>query len=322
MKSETKQRIFLYSVIALVVLSVFTVPKLSPSKRTITIDDCFDTISDITIYSMTNKPLSDCKKYMNNMNTELSPDDSSGTIYKLNNGLPAELSDDVQELLQFGKDFSSENPDFFSIYLYPLEKVWNVKNNTGYIPDVQPALAKAQEQNQISLGAIAKGYITDRLVEILEKDGVKSALINLGGNTYALGTKPDGSNWKIGIQDPKDENNIIGTIKAENLAVITSGDYQRYFELNGKRYHHIFDPKTGFPSDSGLHSVTIISDNAALADALSTAIFVAGKEKGQELLKKYDARGIFITDDTVYFSKSLEKIFKQQDFSYKYEFMY
>ncbi|HAL63295.1 MAG TPA: FAD:protein FMN transferase, partial [Clostridiales bacterium] len=128
--------------------------------------------------------------------------------------------------------------------------------------------------------------------------------------------------WHIGIQNPKNADSIIGIISAENLAVITSGDYQRYFDLDGIRYHHILDPKTGYPANSGLHSVTVISDNPTLCDALSTAAFVAGIEKGAELLKKYDSMGIFITDDTVYFSKSLENIFKQTDFSYKYEFLY
>ena len=119
-----------------------------------------------------------------------------------------------------------------------------------------------------------------------------------------------------------DESTVIGYVTAENLAVVTSGDYQRYVEIEDKRYHHILDPRTGYPAESGVHSVTVICESAMLADVLSTAAFVAGVEDGHKLLESYGAMGIFITDDTVYFSKKLENIFKQMDFSYKYKFLY
>ena len=136
-----------------------------------------------------------------------------------------------------------------------------------------------------------------------------------------MGRKPSGENWKIGVQDPKDETAIVGYITAENIAVITSGDYQRYAEIDGKRYHHILDPKTGYPANSDIHSVTVICTDATTADALSTTAFVAGIEEGNGILKENNAMGIFITDDTVYISKGLEDIFTQEDTSYKYEFL-
>ena len=156
----------------------------------------------------------------------------------------------------------------------------------------------------------------------MKKDGVSSALINLGGNVYALGKKPTGEEWRIGIADPKNPDSIIGSICGENLSVVTSGDYQRYFEKDGVRYHHIFDPKTGFPANSEIRSATIIGESSALCDVLSTMVFVAGVEEGAKLLKEYNVGGIIVTDDTVYFSKNIEYIFKQSTFDYKYEFLF
>lgn len=307
---------------ALVVIFTVLSIKNSPKLRSRQFLDYFDTVTEITVFSKSEKPINACENYIKKMNTELSADSENGFIFRNNNGENVEFSKDTVELIEFSKEFSKDNSEYFSVYLDPLIKAWNIKNNEGTIPDISDALIKCQKKDTLNLGGVAKGFVTDKLVNILKENNVSSALINLGGNTYALGKKPTGENWHIGIQNPKNADSIIGIISAENLAVITSGDYQRYFDLDGIRYHHILDPKTGYPANSGLHSVTVISDNPTLCDALSTAAFVAGVEKGAELLKKYDSMGIFITDDTVYFSKSLENIFKQTDFSYKYEFLY
>ncbi|MBQ6907481.1 MAG: FAD:protein FMN transferase [Clostridia bacterium] len=320
--NDKHKKILMFAVTVIFILSVFFSIKNTAKERNAVFTEYFDTVSEIKIIAKSDKPLSDCEKYMKKMNSELSADDENGLIYRFNNGETVEFSSDTEELITIAKDFSAENPDYFSVYLNPLIKAWDIKNNRKFIPDVEEKLSECANQNSLNLGGIAKGYVTEKLVEILKKDGVSSAMINLGGNAYAYGKKPTGENWRVGIQNPKDENGIIGIISAENLAVITSGDYQRYFELDGVRYHHILNPKTGYPANSGLHSVTVISDNPTVCDALSTAAFVAGLEKGTELLKKYDCMGIFITADTVYFSKELENIFKQTDFSYKYEFIY
>lgn len=313
----------LYYILVAAVAAAALIPIISkPSVKTVTVSDCFDTVTDITVYSRSNKSLRDCEKYLRSAEKMFSATDKESQIYCLNHGENPDLSPDTKEIIEIGQNFTNENSDYFSIYLNPLIEAWDIKNNTGTIPDTDAALEQSQKKTSINLGGIAKGYATDKLCAILKKDGINSALLSLGGNAYAIGKKPTGENWKIGIQSPKDADKIIGVISAENLAVITSGDYQRYFELNGTRYHHILDPKTGYPANNGLHSVTVIGENAALCDALATAAFVAGLDKGTELLKKYNVRGIFVTDDTVYFSKTLENIFKQSDFSYKYEFIY
>lgn len=294
----------------------------APKMRTATVIDCFDTVSEITVYSRGEKAIKDCEKYLRKAEKMFSSTDSKSELYRLNHGENPELSEDTRELLDYAEEFTEDNGEYFSVYLNPLIEAWDFKNNTGTIPDVEAALERSAQKNSYNLGAVAKGYAADRLCEILKKDGVSSALISLGGNAYALGKKPTGENWKIGIQSPKDAEKTVGVISAENIAVITSGDYQRYFEADGVRYHHILNPRTGYPVNCGLHSVTVIGENAAECDALATAAFAAGLENGNELLKKYGVCGIFITDDTVYFSKSLENIFKQTDFSYKYEFLY
>ena len=317
-----KKRIMFYALLIFAVLLVFASQRMSPRLKTATFTDYFDTVTEITVYSRTDKPLRDCKNYLRKAEKMFSATDENSEIYRLNHNENVSLSDDTKKILEYGKKFTDENSDFFSIYLNPLVEAWDIKNNPGVIPDVKTALEKSNEQKSVNLGAVAKGYATDRLCEILKADGVTSAMLSLGGNAYAVGKKPKGEYWKVGIQNPKAENSVIGIISAENLAVITSGDYQRYFELDGIRYHHIFDPKTGYPANNRLHSVTIIGENATLCDSLATAAFVAGLDEGIALLNKYGVRGIFITDDTVYFSKSLEDIFKQTDFSYKYEFIY
>lgn len=318
-RQKTLLMVFLTFIIAFL---IFFNIKSTKKERNAVYTDYFDTAIQITAISKNNKPLTDCEKYIKKMDYELSADSENGLIFCLNNGEKVNFSDDTKELINFAKTFTSENSDYFSVYLDPLIKGWDIKNNKGIVPDVDKLLKDCSQKDTLNLGGIAKGYVTEKLVKILKNDNVDSALINLGGNTYALGKRATGEKWRIGIQNPKDENGIIGIVSAENLAVITSGDYQRYFDLGGIRYHHIFDPKTGYPANNGLHSVTVISDNPTLCDALSTTIFVAGIEKGTELLKKYDCMGIFVTDDTVYFSKELENMFKQTDFSYKYDFIY
>lgn len=316
-----KMKIMLVLLLCAAAFLILFLIKSTKKTYTTTLTDYFDTVIDITVVSDSDTALTECEEYIKKMNTQLSADDKNGLIYRFNHGEAVSFCGDTNELIDYAKAFTAENRELFSVYLDPLIKAWDIKNNTGTIPDVDAALSECAKMNTLNLGGIAKGFVTEKLVELLKKENVSSALINLGGNTYALGQKPDGEKWRIGIQDPQNEDNIIGIVAAENLAVITSGDYQRYFEAGGVRYHHIFDPKTGYPAESGLHSVTVISENPTLCDALSTAAFVAGMEKGNELLKRYNCSGIFITDDTVYISEALKSIFVQSDLDYKYVFI-
>ncbi len=150
----------------------------------------------------------------------------------------------------------------------------------------------------LHFGAVAKGYIADEMQEVLLAHGVQSAALSLGGNVLTIGTKPDGSAWKIGITDPFSPESIAATVSAEDLSVVTSGTYERYFEEDGILYHHILDPKTGYPADSGLASVTILAQSSLTSDALSTAVFVLGAEEGMALVESLpDVEALLITED-------------------------
>ena len=154
----------------------------------------------------------------------------------------------------------------------------------------------------IDLGGIGKGYAADRCKRIYQDAGVKHAVVNIGGNVLVMNSKPDGSPWKIGIKDPRDKNGkLIGFIEAVDCSVVTSGDYERFFDYIDcnnkiKRFHHILDPRTGYPVETDIASVTVISDSSCLCDALSTAAFVLGKEEGMKLCSQFDNTSFLFID--------------------------
>lgn len=148
---------------------------------------------------------------------------------------------------------------------------------------------------EIDLGGIAKGYASDRAIEIFEAYGIESGIVSLGGNVKTLNKNAEGDSWKIGIRDPEGENSdVLAVVEVENQAVVTSGGYERYFEENGETYIHIIDPATGYPAENGLVSVTIISEEGMLADALSTALYIMGEEKAVEYWQKSEENFEFV----------------------------
>ena len=179
---------------------------------------------------------------------------------------------------------------------------------------------------QLDLGGIAKGYAADLLRAQLEKEGVTSATLDLGGDVFVMGRKTDGSDWRIAVKDPADTESYLGVVSAADKFIVTSGVYERYFEENGVRYHHILDPKTGCPAESGLVSVTVLCKNGAWADALSTACFVLGPDGAlalrDDLADQWtDFELILATDDgRVLYTDGLADAFTPNDESgYTYE---
>ena len=154
------------------------------------------------------------------------------------------------------------------------------------------------ERVAVHLGACAKGYTEDRIVDFLKNSGVKSAVIDFGGSIAVIGDK-NGSNFNIGITDPADENSLIGSIGVSDSCVVTSGDYRRYFVYNGIRYHHILDSETAFPADSDIKGVSVVCESAFEGDCLSTAAFVSGGNAGAQLIEESGCGYIIITDDSV-----------------------
>ncbi len=258
-----------------------------------------DTFMQLEAYGENaSKTLSECQAEIRRIESLLSVSSASGDIYRINHaaGEPVPVTRETTMLLSEAVSVCAETDGAFDPTVYPLVANWGFFNNEQHVPEPQhiaSLLPLVGWENisiagqtvtipngaGIDLGGIAKGYATDRLVSILRQGGVESALLSLGGNVYAFGGKPDGSAWHIAIQNPADAASVIGTVAVKDLAVITSGIYQRNFTVDGVTYHHILDPKTGYPANTGLSSVTIICKNAARADALSTALFVMGYDR-------------------------------------------
>ena len=154
-----------------------------------------------------------------------------------------------------------------------------------------------REDTELDLGALAKGYAADRLKAWLEEQGIGSALINLGGNVHTVGSRPDGSPWRVGIQVPFADRGVTDrVIEVSGQSVVSSGIYERYFELDGIIYHHVLDPDTGYPVENGLAQVTVVSDNSLLGDALSTTCLLLGREQAEELLQSFPEAEVFFEE--------------------------
>lgn len=259
--------------------------------------------------------------------------DSDISRVNLSAGISEEtVSTETFEVLSKGIEFSRRFPDFFDITIEPLVKLWSKAKQTLTPPDleqIQETLALVDWRDLrlnpwlltatltsfgsgIDLGGIGKGFAADRVREIYQQHGVASAFSNLGGNVITLGTRPDGSPWQIGIQHPRDASLLVGLLEIQDQAVVTAGDYQRYFtDRNGIRQHHILNPKTGTPVNSGLASVTVVADNCMLADALSTIVFSAGNKQALAIIQEFHSvEAVWIdTEMRVYATAGLQNQF-------------
>ena len=248
-------------------------------------------------------------------------------VWRINHGegSPVRVCGDTAELLTIALDICEKSGGALDITIAPASDLWDFKADEPEIPDSGELSSAAELVDYtklklegdmvtlpagmaIDLGAVAKGYIADKAAEYLKEKGVESAILNLGGNVVALGSKPDGREWSIGIQDPEEENGRAGySVLVADESVVTSGIYQRGFDKDGVRYHHILDSATGWPVQNGLASVTIITGSSALADAMSTACFVLGRDKGMSFAEEMGVQAVFIgTDGKVSCTPALE----------------
>lgn len=258
-------------------------------------------------------------------------------IYEINQRAAKErlkTDEDIYNLLDFSLQMAEESEGSFNPCIGTVSSLWreamekaNAHPDEAALPDATDLAEAAKHISyeslklypesrelsfedalmQLDVGAIAKGYALELVEREMEKEGVSHYTISLGGNVKALGAKPSGEPWKIGIQDPFDSAEILGALSIEHKSVVTSGVYERFFMLDGERFHHIIDPETLYPSKY-YASVTIIVEDSGIADALSTALFNMDREAGESLARKYGADVIWVTNDG--------EVFKSKDFPY------
>ena len=290
-----------------------------------------DTFVSVTLYDGSEETaqgaLDLCRRY----EAVFSRTDPDSELCRLNCREISQVSDELAEVIALGLDYARLTDGAFDITAGSVTSLWDFSAETPQVPDPAAVaeglthvgwervsltgntVAFSDPETVIDLGGIAKGYIADRMADYLREEGVTSAIIDLGGNLYCLGTKPGGQPFQVGIQYPyEDRQTVIGSLPAEDLSVVTSGVYERCFTVDGTLYHHILDTATGYPVENDLLSVTIVSGASVDGDALSTACFALGREAGTALIEsRENVEAIFITDDfAIHITSGLEGVFQ------------
>lgn len=275
--------------------------------------------------------LSQAEEEIRKLESEWSVTEEDSEIWKVNHsgGQPVTLSDETAQVLRFALDMAEETGGALEATIYPVLTAWGFTTDENRIPGEEELRSLLEnvgyekvdlDGNQITLpagmeldlGAVGKGYAGDLTAELLEAEGITSALLDIGGNVQAVGARPDGTDWRLGLRNPYGEG-TIGVLSVSDCAVVTSGNYERYFVgEDGKEYGHIIDPKTGHPVDNGLASVTIITKEGKKGDALSTSMFVKGLEQAQEYWRAHpDFDMILITEDgQIYLTEGVQDRFE------------
>lgn len=291
----------------------------------------FDTVVNVKIYDdrATRQHFNEIEALLNDIDGKISRTLESSEIYQVNSHSgksPVEVSNETFELIEKALDYAKRTDGKFNPAIGNLVTLWNIGHEGAKVPDadlIEAAKALSdyhlielnketheiylqKEGMAIDLGSIGKGYAADAIYEYLETQGFSSAIIDLGGNIYAMGNKPGGKLWNIGIQDPgKERGNSIGTIQVADKTIVTSGIYERFFIEDGKLYQHILDPGTGYPVDNGISSVTIVTKHSTDADALSTSLFVLGIEDGLKFIEDTpDTEALFISKEKKLYATS------------------
>ena len=297
-----------------------------------------DTYMTFTAYGDgADRSLQQAEQEIQRLENEWSVTDEDSEIYKVNHsgGETVTLSDDTAQIVQFALDMAKETEGALEPTIYPVLTAWGFTTEENRIPgseELQNLLEQVgyekveldgnqiqlQPGMELDLGAVGKGYAGDLAAQLLREDGISSALLNIGGNIQAVGSRPDGTDWRLGIRSPYGEGEL-GVLEISDCAVVTSGNYERYFVgEDGRTYGHIIDPETGYPADNGLASVTILAEEGKKGDALSTSMFVKGLEGALNYWRDHPDFGmIAVTEDgEIYLTEGMEEKFTlSEDFS-------
>ena len=301
-------------------LTACTLPDLTPNKESVSYVQAMDTYMTLTAYGKYGAEANAAAEAeIKRMDAMLSTGEPDSEVSLLNaSGSLTEASPETLELVSRGKELWQDT-GCFDIAIYPVMQLWGFDTGDHRVPDeaelaetlplADPDYVDVDEQTsgisfnksgvEIDLGGIAKGYTAQRVMSIMADMGVKSAIISLGGNVQTLGYKPDGSCWNVAVYDPNEESEVLCAVSVHDMAVVTSGGYERCFEQDGVTYHHIIDPVTGYPADSGITQVTIVSTDGTLADALSTSIYIMGVDQATDYWQSHRDQFdmILLTDD-------------------------
>ncbi|EDT87327.1 FAD:protein FMN transferase [Clostridium botulinum] len=302
------------------------------------------TIINIKAYGKNaDKAIQACVDKISDIENKMSLNISTSEVNKINKNAgiaPVKVSRNTFDVVKASLIYSEKSKGSFDITVEPLVSLWGIGTDKARIPskdeisnalklinykdviinEKESTVMLKRKGQAIDLGAIAKGYTADELKKVLLNYNVSSAFLSLGGNVYVLGNKPDKTPWKIGVQNPLEpRGDYLGIVSVSDKSVVTSGNYERFFERNGKRYHHIFDTKTGYPAEKGLISVSIISDKSIDGDALSTSVYTLGLDEGKKLIESLKGvEAIFVTNDKkVYITSGLKDTFKLTNTDFK-----
>lgn len=295
------------------------------------------TVVTVTLYDSNDEGILD-KVFtkVKELESTLSINENGTLVDKINESAgiePVKVDYDTYTVIKKGLEYAKLSNGLFDISVGPIVKLWNIGLPEAKVPtqeeidsriplvgysdvelnDEENTVFLKRQGMMIDLGGVAKGYTADVISDILTEEGVKSAIIDLGGNIFAHGLKVDGSTWRIGIQNPfSDRGDIIGTITVKNKSIVTSGIYERYIEKDGIKYHHILSPKTGYPYENEIAGITIISDKSSDGDALSTSVFSMGVKEGMKFINTQEGiDAIFVTkDNKIYITDGIRDIFK------------
>ncbi|MCW6061150.1 FAD:protein FMN transferase [Clostridium sporogenes] len=280
---------------------------------------------------------------ISDIENKMSVNISTSEVNKINKNagiVPVKVSKNTLDVVKASLIYSEKTKGSFDITVEPLVALWGIGTDKARIPskdeinnalklmnykdvvinEKESTVMLKRKGQAIDLGAIAKGYTADELKKVFLNYNISSAFLSLGGNVYVLGNKTDKTPWNIGVQNPLNpRGNQLGVVSVSNKSIVTSGNYERFFEKNGKRYHHIFDTKTGYPAEKGLISVSIISDKSIDGDALSTSVYTLGLDKGKQLIESLkDVEAVFVTNDKkVYITSGLKDNFKLTNTEFK-----